>query len=399
MNDTDMTHESASARLLDKAQQVWRDRFGSAPVAAAYAPGRVEILGNHTDYNEGWALAAAIDCGTVFLAAPSHGPSCRLYAGDLDDEACFDINAITPSATQPWSNYIRGMLHWLQSIAPTHIGFNAVFTGSIPVGAGLSSSASLEMASGLALAHLYGIPVQRQDLAKAGQTAEHDFAGARCGLLDQLSSLHGQRHALVLIDFRTLAVRTIPLRKELRLLIADTRVKHALVDGAYNERRAACEAARTAFADVLPRPIRALRDVTWEEWQTHASAFDPTMMRRAAHVIGENKRVIEGATLLEHGDAKGFGKLMFDSHASSINNFENSCPEQDVLVAKAKALPGVLGARLSGGGFGGSVVVLVEACDAERTGQALTRAFAEHYGAPCPVLTANPADGACLLTP
>ena len=383
--------------LLDQARALWGEQFGGVPVVAAYAPGRVEILGNHTDYNEGWALSAAIDRGTVFLAAPAPDTRCRLIAGDVKEMAAFDIRTVVPSREQPWSNYVKGVLDRLLAIQPATAGFDALFLGDIPIGAGLSSSAALEMAAGLALAELYGIAIGKLDLAKAGQTAEHDFAGARCGLLDQLSSLYGQRHALALIDFRSLAVRTVPLEKDLRVLVCDTQVKHALVDGEYNERRARCEAAAAAFAEMLKRPVAALRDVSWTEWETFSATLDPVTARRAAHVIGENKRVLDGVTLLEQGRPEAFGRLMFESHASSVKYFENSCPELDILVSAARALPGVMGARLSGGGFGGSAVVLTRAQHADAVGQSLADAYAQRFGQPCAILNIQPADGASIL--
>ncbi len=384
--------------LLETARAQWTRRFAGGPAVAAYAPGRAEILGNHTDYNEGWALSVALNRGTVFLAAPAADTRCRLVACDMNEETVFDLRSVAPSREHPWSNYARGVLAMLLRGHPLpSSGFDALLLGDVPVGAGLSSSAALEMAAGLALADLYGIPIGTLDLARAGQAAEHEFAGTRCGLLDQLSSLHGRRHALMLTDFRSLSVRTVPLDKDIRFLLCDTQVKHNLTDGAYNERRAQCETAAREFERLLKRPVAALRDVSWPEWETHAAEMDPLAARRAAHVIGENQRALDGAALLEQGDPDAFGRLMFASHASSRERFENSCPELDALVDAAHAAPGVMGARLSGGGFGGAAVVLTRKRDAQAVGQTLAEAFRLRFKRTCPVLEIEPGDGATLL--
>jgi galactokinase len=387
------------AELFEKAQALWASRFDRPWTVGAYAPGRAEILGNHTDYNEGWTLSVAIDRGMVFLAAPNDDSQCRVAAADFSEETAFPARHPQPSADQPWSNYVRGVAAKLQPPENAAPAFDALFCGDIPIGAGLSSSAALEMAAGLALCDLYRLAPSRLELARIGQAAEHEFAGARCGLLDQLSSLCGRRQALILCDFRSLAVRPVALDADLCFLVCDTRVKHALVDGAYNERRASCEQGAAAFAALLDRPIAALRDVSWAEWETHAGRLDPVVARRTAHVIGENRRVLEGVDRLERKQSEAFGQLMFESHASSMENFENSCPELDFLVAAARARPGVLGARLSGGGFGGSVVVLTRIRDAQTVGRALETAYNRRFAAPCAILDIHPSDGARTLKP
>jgi galactokinase len=274
-----------------------------------------------------------------------------------------------------------------------------MFLGDVPLGSGLSSSAALEISTGLALARLYGIAVDPLRLARIGQAAEHRFAGVRCGLLDQVSSLFGRKDCLVETDFRNLTVGSVPLGEDACFLMCNTHARHALVDGEYNERRAACEAAAAHFARVLPHPVRALRDVSWAEWESHRGGLDQTMARRAAHPIGENERVLRAARSLAAGDLAALGREMFASHESSRRYFENSCPELDAIVEAAQSIPGVLGARLSGGGFGGSAVVLVHPRDAESATAALDAAYARRFGKPCETRLIRPSDGARVVFP
>ena len=383
--------------LLTTLKAQFEARFGRAPTVVAHAPGRVEVLGNHTDYNEGYVLSAAIDCGTFFLAAPAADGECRLHAADLNQGCRFPVADPAPSKSMSWANYVKGVLAGLRGKGPVDTGFDALFGGNVPLGAGLSSSASLEMCSGLALARLYGLTVAPLDLAKIGQAAEHHYAGVKCGLLDQISSLFGRQNALVMSDFRTLDVQTVPLGPEACFLICNTAVKHSLVESEYNERRERCEEAARHFAAVLPHPVKHLRDVTWAELETHRATMNPVAAKRAAHVIGENTRVLKGRELLAKHDLAGFGKLMFESHESSRTQFENSCRELDMLVDAAKSLPAALGARLSGGGFGGSVVVLVRVGDAKAVASRLAAAYNDAFGHPCTTMVIRPSDGARVL--
>lgn len=375
----------------------FHEYFGREHTVAAYAPGRIEVMGNHTDYNDGFVLSAAIDLGTFFVAARCEGHECRLVAADIMEETRFDAASSQPSRDHPWSNYVRGVLAGLRRHGDVASGFVGMFLGNIPLGAGLSSSAALEMTSGLGLCALYDIRVGPLELAKIGQTAEHDYAGVRCGLLDQLSSLYGKQHEFVLSDFRSLDVDNVRLGAESCFLMCNTGVKHSLVDSEYNERRGKCEEAAAFFADVLDHPVTHLRDVNWDEWKTHQAQMDRVAAKRSAHVIGENARVLQGRPLLEGGALQEFGKLMYESHESSRVRFENSCRELDFIVNAAKPIPGVLGARLSGGGFGGSAVVLAAPAHADAVAAAIADAYGEQFEHPCEVRTITPSDGAGVL--
>ncbi|MBN1671224.1 MAG: galactokinase [Kiritimatiellae bacterium] len=383
--------------LRQRIEAVFGERFGRSPAAVAYAPGRIEVLGNHTDYNEGFVLSAAINYGTAFAVASAPARQCRVAAADLNEAAAFDLTTPTPSPTAPWANYVKGVVAKLAAHGRMATGFDAAFGGDLPLGAGLSSSAALEVSAALALAALYAIQVSTLDLVRLCQAAEHEYAGMKCGLLDQISSLYGREGALILSDFRSLNVENVSLGPDACFLVCNTKAKHSLVDSAYNERRARCEEAAAFFASVLDQPVRALRDVTSADWAAHAPGLDPVTARRALHVIGENERVSEGRKRLEAGELDAFGRLMYLSHASSQNNFENSCRELDFIVETARTLPGALGARLSGGGFGGSAAVLTRADQAEQVGAAIEQRYNREFGHPCDVLEIRAAAGARLI--
>ncbi len=383
--------------VFNELKQKFQDHFGCEHTVAAYAPGRVEVIGNHTDYNEGYVLSAAINYGTFFVAAPSEDSTCRLVAGDLMAEVTFDAASPAPVTENTWANYVIGVFDSLKEHGELSKGFNGMFLGNIPLGAGLSSSAALEITSGLGLCKLYGLTVDNLTLAKIGQKAEHEFAGVKCGLLDQISSIHGKKNSLVMSDFRSLEIENVPLGEDACFLMCNTHAKHALVDGEYNERREKCEEAAEFFKGKLDHEVTALRDVSWAEWEQYKDEMDPTTANRSAHPIGESERVIEAKELLAAGNLEAFGKLMFDSHDSSVNYFENSCPELDTVVNVAKNIPGVLGARLSGGGFGGSVVALVHPRDVETVSHAISTAFEKEHGQPCDINIIEPSDGAMVL--
>ncbi len=371
-----MSRDTLAARVRAEHEA----RYGRPPEVVAYAPGRVEILGNHTDYNEGLVLAAAIDAGTCVAVSRDGGPGLRVWSGHQGEERVIGPGAIRPDPAAPWTNYVRGVVHGLVGHGFDPAGLCLTVSSDIPLGAGLSSSAAFEVATALALARVGGLELDRLTVARLCKRAEHEFAGVRCGLLDQLTSLAGEADALVALDFREVTATPVPLDAGMRFVLLNTRVSHALVDGEYNQRRAQCEAAREFFAGVLDRPVTALRDVTWDDWQARAPKPDPQTAARAAHVIGENERVTRGRAALGRGDFAEFGALMSASHDSSRLYFENSCRELDFLVAEAARTSGVLGARLSGGGFGGSVVALVEASAAESAGQALADAYHRRFG-------------------
>ncbi|MBQ5531113.1 MAG: galactokinase [Kiritimatiellae bacterium] len=389
--------------VYDKVAARFEAEFGAKPEAVAYAPGRIEVLGNHTDYNEGYVFSAAIDKGTFFAASPADDDKVTLVALDIGENGeKFECTLGTVAPVKQgatWANYPVGTFNWLFDGAPSKAGrgFKAVFGGNIPLGAGLSSSAALEMATALALAKIYGIEKDKTSLAKIGQKAEHTFAGCPCGLLDQASSLFGKEGALVKSDFRTCQFENVDLGPSVAFMMVKSNARHALADGAYATRRQACEDAARHFAGVLRKKVTHLRDVTMAEWVLYRGGLSETAARRAVHPIGEDERVLQGAELLEKGDLKGFGALMFDSHESSRYWFENSCEELDAIVDAAKAIPEVYGARLSGGGFGGSCCLLVDPSAADSIAAAITKEYKAKFGDEPACSLVKPSDGAHLV--
>ncbi len=385
--------------VYDELVAKFEKLYGAKPQIVAYAPGRIEVLGNHTDYNEGYVFSAAIDKGTFFALSPTADDTCELTAADLMETAKFTTKTVAPAKEMTWQNYVTGTFNWLFDGKPETAkhGFKAAFLGNIPLGAGLSSSAALEMCAVLAFSNLYGIAKDRTEMAKIGQKAEHTFAGCPCGLLDQASSMYGQEGALVKSDFRYNTFETVSLGPKVAFMMVKTNAKHALVDGAYASRRAACEDAAKFFAKVLRKPVTHLRDVTAAEWILYRDGLDKTVAKRAVHPIGEDERVLQGAELLNKGLLKEFGALMFDSHESSRKWFENSCEELDAVVDAAKTIPEVYGARLSGGGFGGSCCLLVDPTAADKIAATITAAYKTRFGDEPQCSLIKPSAGAHLV--
>ena len=351
-------------KLAQRIRSIHSSRF-SAPIVATYAPGRVEVLGNHVDYNDGVVLSAAIDRGICCCLSPSGSPGVRVYAADLDRETTFDPADPSPLPSDlRWANYVKGVFHYLAEKGVRTAGVDCTFSGTIPQGAGLSSSAALEVAVAFAVLAFAGVELDPKQIARLCQRAEQRFAGCNCGLLDQFSSIFGMEHGLIRSDFRSLDVEPVALPEDALFLTINPRVEHALAESPYNARRESCERAARELDALLDRSVVALRDVSWDEFVALRDRLSPEPARRAAHVVGEIDRVERGVALLAEGRLEAFGRLLFESHESSRVHFENSCPELDVVVEAARTA-GALGARLSGGGWGGSAVALVQANDAE----------------------------------
>jgi galactokinase len=349
----------------------------------SYAPGRAELLGNHTDYNEGYVLALAVDRGTTLTGRRRDDRMIRLHSRELGKSERISLDHLAAEKVAGWSRYSLGVVDQFRRNEIPVGGFEAEITSNLPLGAGLSSSAALENATVLFLLQAFGGKLDPIQIAKFSQMAEHDFVGVRCGLLDQISSLMSRAAHATFIDCRTYRVDHTPLSDHVTVILANSGVKHALVEGEYNTRRADCEAAAQALG------VKALRDVTAAQLAREKDRLADRIHRRALHIVGENERVLQGMEALRKGDIASFGKLMFASHESSRVNFENSCPELDDLVAAARATPGVYGARLSGGGFGGATINLVERGREEEVVRALTFALPQ-----VKCLVTVPADGA-----
>jgi galactokinase len=335
------------------------ERYGSEPRLIVRAPGRVNLLGEHTDYNDGFVFPAAIDRATYVAAGNRSDEQVVVYSGQFDASDSFSlVGEIERSAAHPWSNYVRGVVRGLLARGDTLKGANLLIESDVPLGSGLSSSAALEVATGYAFQLLNGIEMMGEELALLAQAAENTFVGVQCGIMDQFISALGREGHALMIDCRDLSYEAVPLPNEARIVICNSGVHHSLGDSGYNQRRAECNEAVRILRDFKPA-IKALRDVTLADLEAHGDALPPTILARARHVVSENQRVLDGLAALRADDLATFGKLMTASHISQRDDYEVSVSEIDLLVEIALALPGCYGSRLTGGGFGGSTVSMV----------------------------------------
>lgn len=341
--------------LKEKTQTLFADAFGYPASHVIQAPGRVNLIGEHTDYNDGFVLPCAIDYQTVISCAPRDDRTVRVIAADYDNQTDeFSLDApIISHDTQQWSNYVRGVVKHLQQRNSHFGGADLVISGNVPQGAGLSSSASLEVAVGTVFQQLYHLPLDGAQIALNGQEAENQFVGCNCGIMDQLISALGKKDHALLIDCRSLGTKAVSMPKGVAVVIINSNFKRTLVGSEYNTRREQCETGARFFQQP------ALRDVTLEQFNAVAHELDPVVAKRVRHVLTENARTVEAASALEKGDLKRMGELMAESHASMRDDFEITVPQIDTLVEIVKAAIGDKGGvRMTGGGFGGCVVAL-----------------------------------------
>lgn len=342
--------------LKEKTQSLFAEKFGYPATHTFQAPGRVNLIGEHTDYNDGFVLPCAIDYQTVISAAPRTDRTVRVIAADYDNQTDeFSLDApILAHDTQQWSNYVRGVVKHLLNRDKSFGGADLVISGNVPQGAGLSSSASLEVAVGTVFQQLYHLPLDGAQIALNGQEAENQFVGCNCGIMDQLISALGKKDHALLLDCRTLGTRAVSMPQGVAVIIINSNFKRTLVGSEYNTRREQCETGARFFQQP------ALRDVSLEQFNTVADELDPLVAKRVRHVLTENQRTVEAADALERGDLQRMGELMAASHASMRDDFEITVPQIDTLVEIVKETIGDKGGvRMTGGGFGGCIVALV----------------------------------------
>jgi galactokinase len=333
----------------------FQDRYGTRP-RVFRAPGRVNLIGEHTDYNDGFVLPMAIDRETVVAAAPRPDRRLRIWSLNLDDSQELDLNRLGPGCRGHWIDYVEGIAAALAGRGLTLCGADLALNSDVGIGRGLSSSAALEMALGTALAAISGNSIDKLALALAGQTAEHRHVGIQCGIMDQFTSVHALKEHAILLDCRSLQAKQIPLPLDNHLVvICDSRVKHSLASSEYNQRRQDCRSGVHLLSGVLPE-IRALRDVTLEQLEAHRTLLPEKVYGRCRHVVSENARTLRASEALAAGNVAEVGRLMSASHRSLRDDYQVSCRELDMLVESAEAQTGVLGARMTGGGFGGCTV-------------------------------------------
>jgi galactokinase len=359
------------------------------------APGRINLIGEHTDYNDGFVLPLAIERRTYVAASPRPDGLVRAFSCNEQSGIEFDLARPGPKRRGSWLDYVEGTAQALRRAGFAVNGANLLVDSDVPVGAGLSASAALELAIGLALVGLANESnPDRLELALAGQFAEHDYVGTMCGIMDQYVVAFGREQQALLIDCRSLASTPIPLELgSARLLICDTRVKHELASSAYNERRRQCEQGVALLAEQLPG-VRALRDVTPDTLAAHAARLPALVAKRCRHVVAENARTLAAAEALKAGRLSELGALMYASHASLRDDYEVSCAELDTAVECTVGVPGVYGSRMTGGGFGGCTVTLVESEAVSEVTAAIEARLGERYRSKPEWLVTRAAQGA-----
>ncbi len=381
------------------------DAFGDSPTVVAQAPARVELLGNHTDHNGGLVLAAAIDRYTVVVGRASEGRQAAVRSTNLRGVEAFTIDELAPGEQGAWGQYVRGVTWALgENDGPLRSGFEAALAGDVPLGAGLSSSASLQAAFAMFLIAAGVIPDLTPDLdddarmalAKTLRRSENAFVGVASGLLDQFSCLFGRAGHALTLDCRSLAYDRLPLGDPApAIIVVDSATSRRLADGMYNVRRAECEAVVKHFQERKGADrVRTLRDITLDELLSDWDTLDEAPRLRARHVLTENDRVVQGADALRAGDVVEFGRLMLASHASSRDDFQNSSPALDALIDSAQVSPGFLGGKLSGAGWAGCTVNLVQHGCAEEFSKAVVDAYTKRTGLTPIVHICHAADGA-----
>ena len=392
-----MDHASAASSQM-KASELASDFekiFGGQP-RIFRAPGRVNLIGEHTDYNDGYVMPAAIGFFTQVAIAARPDRKLFLRSEEFDGDFEFDLDHLPPSRVGAWCDYVLGVASLLQQDGHPLRGANLLVQGDVPIGAGLSSSAAVEVASALALLDLNGDRLALAEVAKLCQRAENSFVGARVGIMDQFVSCMAKAGHAFFLDCRSLAFKLVPLPPDIRLVVCNTMVKHALASGSYNTRRAECEEGVRILARWDPT-IRALRDVTGELLEQHQNDLPENVFKRCSHVVRENQRVLDAVASLTGGNLTRVGELMRDSHRSLRDLYQVSSRELDVMVEAAEGLPGYCGGRMTGGGFGGCTVNLVHSANADDFSERNARRYHDATGIQPNVYICSAEDGAQVL--
>jgi galactokinase len=383
-------------------QKIFRERYGRAPAFVARAPGRVNLLGEHVDYNDGFVLPAAIDRATYIAFSQATSPQTDLFAVDFDQRASFSPETLSTktqtdgSPLPEWARYPAGVMWALREAGQDTPNMQAVYASDVPRGAGLSSSASVEMAFAVAWMALGGWTLPPMQRALLGQKAENKYVGVNCGIMDQFASACGEKDKLMLLDCRSLEYQGLPLPKDVAIVIADTSVERKLTTSAYNDRRAACEEAVRLLKEDLPE-IKALRDVNLDDFNRLAGKLPAEVEKRARHVVEEIARTDQAIGLLQSGDVAAFGKLMNECHESLRDLYEVSIPELNVMARLAQSLEGCYGARLTGAGFGGCVASLVAQDQVDAFAKNLAARYESETRRPPEIYICEASDGAELV--
>jgi galactokinase len=380
---------------VEELKRKFQGRFEGAP-RIYRAPGRVNLIGEHTDYNDGYVMPVAIDLYTLVAIAPRPDRRMVIHSNDFSESVEFDLDESAPSARRHWSDYVRGVAVMLERNGHRLRGANILISSELPIGSGLSSSAAIQVGTGYGMLDTAGIDIEKKELAKLCQLAESEFVGMRCGIMDQFISCFGRKGEALMLDCRSLDYRLFRIPDGIRLVICNTMVKHELASGEYNLRRADCERGVRHFAERMPQRmprIASLRDVAPEDLEAHGDSLPDLIYRRCRHVISEIARVRSAAAALEGGDLEKFGRLMGESHLSLRDDYEVSCSELDLMVELSKKAEGVYGSRLTGGGFGGCTINLVRSENVDEFKREVAGAYERATGCAPEIYICATADG------
>lgn len=374
----------------------FKERYNTNPLLVR-APARINLIGEHTDYNDGFVMPAAIHYATWFAFAEASDNVTEIHSMKYEETVTVDLEQVKPVKSPMWVNYLSGVIRQLLDNGHALKPFKCVFAGDIPIGAGLSSSASVECGFAFGLNELNALGIERQKLVHMAQWSEHNFVGIKCGIMDQFASMMGKKGNVILLDCRSLAYSYSPLELgDYKLVLCDTQVKHALVDSDYNKRREACEQGVAILQKHYPR-VKSLRDATMSMLEKHASEFSEKQWVRCKYVIEEIERVQHANTDLQNGNLKAFGKKMFETHEGLSKLYEVSCPELDFFVDIAKQFPEVIGARMMGGGFGGCTINIVHQDAVERFSSAIRESYKNKFNLEAVIHPVNIEDGVSLV--
>jgi galactokinase len=362
------------------------------------APGRVNLIGEHTDYNQGFVMPAAINLSCWVGASPRTDDRLAVHSGNFHEDVRVEVGNATAWPRTGWASYPLGVAWALEQTGYPLRGCNLYITGDVPVGSGLSSSAAIEVATALALLENSGVSMDKKDLALLCQRAENEYVGARCGIMDQFIASHGHANQAVLLDCRSLEGRLIPIPGNITLVVCNTMVKHELAANEYNKRRAECEEGVKLLKKALPA-IEALRDVSSAELESHRRLLPAEIYKRCRHVVTEDERVLKAARAFESGELGVLGRWMAESHESLRDDYEVSCRELDVLVEIAGRQKGVLGARMTGGGFGGCTINLVKQEAVESFREVVAKEYQAQTGLVPEIYSLKAAEGAERVLP
>jgi len=394
---------TAPDRRVHEVSAIFRARFGSPPEWIVRAPGRVNLIGEHTDYNEGYVLPAAIDRDMLIAASPGKpsNKAVRIYSNEYDQEDNFSLDHIVKDESAAWTNYLRGVLKAFQDAGHSLPGFDAVLCSNVPQGAGLSSSAAFEVCVGKLLKEMSSLEVTEKEIALLAQKCENDFVGVKCGIMDQFIAALGEEDSALMIDCRSLDCKVIPLQlslNEVSIVVTNSGVRRGLVDSEYNDRRQSCQQSAAELSKLLKRNnVKSLRDIGMDEFMSVGARLPESLAKRCHHVIGENLRVLLAVTALENENLEDFGRLMNTSHESLRDQFQVSCQEIDFLVKAAQHHPGVLGSRITGAGFGGCTVTLMREEAVESYQKEVIPRYEHQTGCRAETYICTPSQGASVL--